>query len=234
MAAQIIKSEIRGAVALATLDDGKANAINEALIEGLHAHLDLAEAEAGAVLISGRPGMLSGGFDLNVMRGAGGPEAVRQLVQAGAELFLRFIEFPKPIVVAATGHAIAAGAITLLSADRRIGAAGDFKIGLNEVGVGMTLPVFAIEFARHRLSVRHLHRAVNEAQLYAPDEAVDAGYLDRVVPADQLEAEAFAEAERMAAYAQPGFGGTKQRLHARLAQTVRDTLDADLKLLMGV
>ncbi|MFQ5417396.1 MAG: crotonase/enoyl-CoA hydratase family protein [Myxococcota bacterium] len=234
MAAKPVTSEIRGAVALARLDDGKANAISESLIEALHAHLDVAESQAGAVLLTGRPGMLSGGFDLTVMRGGGGAEAVRRLVQAGAELFVRFIEFPKPIVVAATGHAVAAGALTLLSADRRIGAAGDFKIGLNEVGVGMTLPVFAVELARHRLSVRHLHRAVNEATLYAPHEAVDAGYLDRVVPADQLEAEALAEASRMAAYPQPGFGATKQRLHAQLAETIRGTLDADLKQLLGV
>ena len=161
MATGSVHSELREGVAIATLDDGKANAIGSDVVSAIHAHLDLAEKEAVPCLITGRPGMLSGGFDLAVMRG--GPDDVRCLVAAGAELFVRFLEFPRPIVVAATGHAIAAGAILLLAADARIGASGAFKIGLNEVASGMTLPVFAIELARNRLSKRHFHRAANQA-----------------------------------------------------------------------
>jgi enoyl-CoA hydratase len=232
MAEETVRSEIREGVAFVQLDDGKANALSHDLLAALDAHLERAEKEAAAVLIAGRPGMLSGGFDLAVMRS--GPQNVYQMVKAGAELFLRFLDFPLPIVVAATGHAIAAGAILLLAADARIGAAGKFKIGLNEVGAGMTLPHFALELARLRLSKRHFVRATTQAELYAPEAAVDAGYLDRVTSPEDLLDAALAEAVRLGALPQPGFGVTKRRAHADLAANIRETLEADLKGMMGL
>jgi len=231
MAKGSVQSEMCEGVALAALDDGKANAIGFDVVAALHAHLDLAEREAAPTLITGRPGMLSGGFDLAVMRG--GPDDVHRLVTAGAELFVRFLEFPHPIVVAATGHAIAAGAILLLAADARIGASGAFKIGLSEVASGMTLPAFAIELARNRLSKRHFHRATNQAALYSPEAAVDVGYLDQVEAPDRVVAVARAEAERLGSLAQPAFGATKQRLNRSLVSSVRETLEADLAALIG-
>jgi enoyl-CoA hydratase len=208
MAEEVIRSELREAVAIAHFDDGKANVISHDAIDALGAHLDRAEKEAGAVLISGRPGMFSGGFDLAVMRS--GPEDAFRLVAAGAELFFRFLEFPLPIVVAATGHAIAAGALTLLAADARIGADGKFKIGLNEVGAGMTLPIFAIELARQRLSKRHFIRATTQADA------------------------ACAEADRLAALTRSAFTVTKQRVHAALVADLRRSLKADLERSTGL
>jgi enoyl-CoA hydratase len=232
MAEEVVRSEIRESIAIAHLDDGKANVISHAVVDALAAHLDRAEKEASAVLIAGRPGMFSGGFDLAVMRS--GPEGVYGLVSAGAELFFRYLEFPLPIVIAATGHAIAAGALTLLSADSRIGAEGKFKIGLNEVANGMTLPVFAIELARQRLSKRHFVRATTQAELYAPEAAIDAGYLDRVTSPDDVFDAALAEAERLSGLGQPGFSVTKQSAHAPLVASLRGSLAADLKRLTGL
>ncbi|MBW2666494.1 MAG: crotonase/enoyl-CoA hydratase family protein, partial [Deltaproteobacteria bacterium] len=168
-----MRSELRDGVAIAHLDDGKANAFSHEVISALGEHLDRFGAEAAesgvkAVLVAGRPGVLSGGFDLKVM-GAGSNQ-VHGLVAAGAELFCRFLEFPLPIVVAATGHAVAAGAIMLLAADARLGAAGKFRIGLSEVAIGMTLPHFAAALARNRLSKRHYLRATAQAELYSPEE----------------------------------------------------------------
>jgi len=232
MASECVRSEFDDGVAVAILDDGKANAISFDLVTALHGHLDLAERESAPVQISGRPGVLSGGFDLAVMRG--GAEDVRRLVMAGADLFVRFLEFPHPIVVAATGHAIAAGALMLLAADARIGASGEFKIGLNEVAVGMTLPVFAIELARNRLSKRHFLRATSQAALYAPGAAVDAGFLDHLEAPDRLAAAAQAEAKRLGALPQPAFRASKQRLNGALAARIRDGLEADLEDLTGI
>jgi len=231
MASDSVRSELCDGVAVATLDDGKANAISFDVVAALHGHLDVAERESAAVLISGRPGVLSGGFDLAVMRG--GPDDVRRLVTAGADLFARFLEFPHPIVVAATGHAIAAGALLLLAADARIGASGDFKIGLNEVAVGMTLPVFAVELARSRLSKRHFLRATSQAGMYAPGAAVDAGFLDQIEVPDRVAAAAQAEATRLGALPQPAFRASKQRVNQSLAARMRDSLDADLAALTG-
>ena len=132
MVAGTVRYELRDTVAVITMDDGKANALSPAVIEMLHACLDRAEREAAAVLLTGRDRRVSGGFDLKVMTSS--LENMRTLVTAGAELLLRLYLFPRPVVVACNGHALAMGALLLLVADARIGAAGDFKIGLNEIG----------------------------------------------------------------------------------------------------
>jgi enoyl-CoA hydratase len=218
---------LEGTVAARRFDDGKANALSQVAIDGLNAALDRAEKEAGAVILAGRPGRFSAGFDLSSMKA--GPDAVRSLVSAGAELLLRLYEAPLPIVTACSGHALAMGAVLLLGSDLRIGAAGDFKIGLNEVSIHMTLPVFAVEIARDRLSRRHFQRAVIQAEIYGPDGAVDAGYLDRVVPAERLADEARAEAERLAGLPRRAFSETKQRVRGASVERIRRSLVEDME-----
>ena len=227
-----VSYELDDKVARITLDDGKANGLSHAIIETLQEMLNRAEKEAGSVLIVGRPGRFCGGFDLAVMRGSD-VEAVRGLVTAGAELFLRLSEYPLPVVVACTGHAVAAGAIYLLSADARIGVKGDFKIGLSEVGIGMALPIFAFELARQRLSKRHFMRATTQAELYTPDDAVDAGYLDRAVPGDDLLTESVAEAKRLAEIPQPAFRVTKSSVQRMAVAYIRETLTEDMARITG-
>lgn len=226
MADPVLRSEVRDGVAVLHHDDGKANAISHPLIEALHGALDRAEDEASAVVWVGRPQRFSGGFDLNVMRA--GPDSVRGLVTAGAELFMRFLQFPRPVVVACTGHAIAAGALALLGADTRIGARGAFRIGLNEVAIGMTLPLFALEMARHRLAPTHLFRATTQAELYAPEAAVAAGFLDAVAEPDALLDAALREARRLGELPPDAFAATKRRAHADLVERVGAGLAEDL------
>jgi len=218
-------------VAVLRLDDGKANALSHSVIDALGAGLDRAEKEAGAVCLLGRAGRLCAGFDLGVMRS--GREAMSALVTAGAELCLRMAVHPQPIVVGCTGHALAAGALLLLSSDARIGARGDFKIGLNEVAIGMPLPIFAYELARERLSKRHLLRAAAQAELYSPDAAVDAGFLDSVVEPQGVVDAAVAEAKRLAALPQPAFGRTKAGLRGEMVAALRASLVGDMARLSG-
>jgi enoyl-CoA hydratase len=227
-----VRSKLRDGVAIVRIDDGKANAMSHAVIEALGRVLDRAEKEAGSVLLVGRPGCFSGGFDLATMRG--GAEAARGLVGAGAELFLRLFELPLPVVAACSGHALAAGAVTLLSCDLRIGARGAYKIGLNEVAIGLGLPIFGVELGRARLSKRHFDRAVGQAEIYDPEGAVDAGFLDRTVDADALFATALGEAGRLAELPQPAFRATKRRSHAEIVAGIRATLADDLEQLTGV
>jgi enoyl-CoA hydratase len=223
-----VQYERDGDVAVITIDDGKANALSHAAIDAVTDALARAESDAKAVVLAGRPGRFSAGFDLSVMKS--GPDAVRGLVRAGAELTLRIYTFPQPVVIACTGHALAAGAILLMAADVRIGSAGDFKIGLNEVAIGMPVPVFATELARDRLSRRHLNSAVSLATIYDPDGARDAGYLDAVVAADNVLISASARAAELAAGVSPeAFVATRRNLRGHIAAHVRDTLDADLQ-----
>jgi len=144
-----ISVDIQNDVALITLDDGKANAVNFELMEALNAALDKAEADAKAIVLAGREGRFSGGFDLGMMGSFTREDSVRLLDRA-SELVLRLYGGPLPIVGACTGHAIAMGVFLLMSCDTRVGAAGDFKLGANESITGMTLPVFAVELARDR------------------------------------------------------------------------------------
>jgi enoyl-CoA hydratase len=226
MATDAVHYGLEKTVAVVRLDDGKANALSPALIAAIQQALDRAERDARALLLVGRPGRFSGGFDLTVMRQ--GREAVRSLVTAGAELALRLYGFPRPVVVACTGHAIAMGALLLLCADSRLGTEGDFRIGLNETANGMTLPVFGVELARDRLSKRHLARATLTAEMYAPAAAVDAGYLDCVAGADVLLPQALAEAERLSALDSAAFARTKRRLRTATIVLVRETLARDM------
>ncbi len=206
---ELVQYEVRDRVAHVTIANGKANALSPEVIAGLgdslsHAE-DAGEAQVGAMLITGAPGMLSGGFDLQVMRS--GAEAAGKLVTDGGELFARMYGADIPVVVACTGHAIAAGALLLLGADAWIGARGEFRIGLIETQLGMVLPRWAVEIAQERLSKRHVQDATVGARIYDPEGAVDAGFLDSVVPPEALEAAAEAEAQRWAAFARRGVPG---------------------------
>lgn len=204
--------EVKDDVAVLGLDDGKANAVGHHLLDALNGGLDRAEAEAKTVLIVGREGMLSAGFDLKEM--TKGPDAAAALVDKGARTLLKLFSHPQPVVMACTGHAIAAGAFLLLCADSRIGGAGEFKIGLNETAIGMTIPVFGQELARCRLNPRHLTRAFVQAHLYDPDASVDAGFLDRVLPMDQVVEQAFNEAVRLTDVAGEAYGGNKRNIRS--------------------
>ena len=223
---ETVRYERDGSISIVRLDDGKANAVSFEFLSGVSDALDRAEKDGGAVALLGRPGMFSAGFDLATL--AEGPDAVRELVGGGAELLVRMLQCPLPIVAGCTGHALAMGSLILLASDLRIGAEGGYKIGLNEVAIKMVLPMFAVKLARDRLSKRHLQRATTMAEIYGPAEAADAGFLDRVVAADLLEAATTSEARRLAELPRVAFSGTKRSLRADVASDISAGLAADL------
>lgn len=222
----ILTYELDGEVAVLRLDDGKANAIGPDTVAALDEALTRAEGEAGALLIVGRDGKFSAGFDLSVM--TSGVEAMRGLVQSGAELLLRLYASPLPTVAACTGHALAMGCLLLLASDTRVGADGPFKIGLNEVAIGMGLPIFAVELARDRLAPPAFTAATVQGQVFGPADAVAAGYLDRVVPADELEATALDTARQLAELRRGAVAHTKVRARQRTIDLIQATLAEDM------
>ena len=221
-----VTTAVDDGVAVVRFDDGKANALTSAALDALGAALDRAGADADAVCLVGREGRLCAGFDLSVM--TAGPDAARGLVAQGCDLLLRLYEHPQPVVVAVTGHALAAGALLVLACDVRIGADVPAKIGLNETSIGMPLPLFAIALAEDRLARTELSRATLGAEIYDPAGAVAAGYLDRVVPAGAVAGEAIAEARRLAAYSTTAYARTKQVLRGPSIARVRAGTVADL------
>ena len=214
-------------VATITLDDGKANAFSNAVLEVLEGHLDRAEADgARALVIVGRPGRFSAGFDLAEMTGA--VEDMRALVVRGARWWLRLYALGMPTVAACTGHALAGGAITLLASDVRIGADAPAKIGLTEVTIGMALPIFAVELARQRLATAVFPVSTLQGQVFDPAGAVEAGFLDRVVAPEVLLDEAMAEARRLAQLPTGAYARTKNNLRQPMIDACLAGVEADM------
>lgn len=213
-------------VAVVRLDDGKVNVVSHRVIELIHAALDQAEADATAVAILGREGKLSAGFDLTEM--TAGIERTRALVGAGGRLLMRLYSHPQPVVLGVTGHALAAGALLCLSCDTRIGGDGPAKIGLNETAIGMGLPNYAVELAQARLSPSHLLRGAVQAEIYDAPGAVEAGYLDRVVPAADVVPAVIEEARRLGQLPGSAYRHTKLALHQALVDRVLAILDDDM------
>src|SRR5438874_3313239 len=170
--------------------------------------------------------MLTGGFDLSIMRGAD-LAAVGDLVTLGGELMLRLYSSPTPVVCACTGHAVAAGALLLLASHYRVGAEGEFRIGLIETAIGMVLPDWARVLAGERLSRRHLQQATIEARVYQPAEAKDAGFLDRVAAAETVVDAAFEEATRLGALPAGAYGGNAEKMRSDGAAKLREILAHD-------
>jgi enoyl-CoA hydratase len=228
MADPEVSWEVRDRVAHVVVRNGKANALSPDVIAALDAALTRAEDagdEVGALLVTGTPGMLSGGFDLAVMRSS--PAAALRLVTDGGELFTRMFASAVPVVVACTGHAVAAGALLLLGADYRVGAHGAFRIGLIETEIGLVLPRWAIELAQERLSRRHLQQATVGARMYDPRGAVDAGFLDAAVEPDDVLAAATAEAQRWASLPRHAYEGQVRANRGERLARLADAIAAD-------
>jgi len=219
--------ELQDRIATIAIDDGKVNAFSIAMLETLHANLDRAEADEAVVVLTGREKYFSAGFDLKVFSEQ--PERIVEMLTLGATLCERVLSFPTPVVVACSGHAIAAGSFLPLAADLRIGVEGPYKLGLNEVKIGLTVPLFVIELARQRLAPAHFDRAVVNATMYSPEEAVVAGFLDRVVPAEQLRARAQEAAEELAGLNAEAHKATKLRARGAALKAVRTAIETELE-----
>ena len=220
-------------IATIALDDGKANALSIAMLTRLHALLDQAEQDGAIVVLTGREGRFSAGFDLKVFQSGDGA-AVLEMLRLGATFAERILSFPTPVVIACTGHAIAAGSFLTLAADVRIGADGPFQLGLNEVKIGLTMPWWAIALARQRLTPVDFDRAVVLAHGYDPQSAVAAGFLDRLVAPEQVLAEALAEAQGLKQLNMAAHHATKLRARQPALRAIRAAIEQELASFDGL
>jgi enoyl-CoA hydratase len=221
----LVSYHLEEGIATLTLNNGKVNAISPDLILALNAALDRAEQDRAVVILTGQPGILSGGYDLKVMMTS--PQAAMDLVAQGSTLARRMLAHPFPIVVACPGHAVAKGAFLLLSADYRIGVEGPFNIGLNEVQIGMTMHHAGIELARDRLRKSAFHRAVINAEMFDPAGALAAGFLDQVVEAGQLDQAAMTAARRLKTLNMNAHRNTKLKVRKALLDTLDNAIEQD-------
>ncbi|MGC1330000.1 crotonase/enoyl-CoA hydratase family protein [Pseudomonas sp.] len=225
---ELIDYQLDEGIATLTLSNGKVNAISPEVIAAFNAALDRAEQDRAVVIITGQPGILSGGYDLKVM--TAGPQQAVGLVTAGSTLARRLLSHPFPIIVACPGHAVAKGAFLLLSADYRIGVEGPFSIGLNEVQIGMTMHHAGIELARDRLSKAAFQRSVINGEMFTPATAIDAGFLDVVVGTEQLHATALAAAQQLKKINMTAHRKTKLKVRKALLELLDDAIIRDQEI----
>ena len=216
---------IEDGVAWITLDDGKVNAMSSPMLQEIGDRLDEAEAAEAVAVIRGREGIFSAGFDMPTL--GSGREAAIRMVREGARLVERLLSFPYPVVTACTGHAYPMGAFLMLSADSRFGVEGPYRIGMNETAIGLTVPRFALELARARLTSPGFVQ-IATAALFAPEEARRFGYLDHVVALSDLDRRVRAETERLAMLDRPSFTATKARMNASTLESIRAAIEEEL------
>jgi enoyl-CoA hydratase len=207
-----------------TMDDGKVNAVGPQLLDDINSGLDRAEAEkAAAVILRGREGMFSAGFDLGEFKK--GPEAGMAMVNRGFELLIRLYSFPLPVVAACTGHGIAMGAFIVMASDTRIGARGDFKMSLPETAIGMELPAILLELAASRISRQYMTRVALQSEVFNPEQAVIAGFIDEAVDVDQLGARTLEVAQKLAQLPQGQYAANKLSIRAHTLQAMKSSLE---------
>ena len=221
----LIRYSLRDGIAEVVMDDGAVNKMSSEMLSAPADACDRAEADHAVLMLRGRSGVFSAGFDLKTFQQ--GREATLEMMRLGARLARRLLSFPYPVVCACTGHAYPMGAFLLLAADRRIGTTGDYRIGMNETAIGLTLPLFAVEIARQRLSPAYFQR-VTTGDLYRPEEAVVAGFLDEVVPAERLEARAQEVARGLCGIDFAAHAATKQRLRRGALSAIDAAIDDGL------
>ncbi|MBA6390882.1 crotonase/enoyl-CoA hydratase family protein [Colwellia sp. BRX10-3] len=229
---ELIDFEISEQIATITLKNGKVNAISHQVIAEINDALDQAESAGAVVILTGQPGIFSAGFDLKTMKESS--DSAVALVTAGSTLSRRMLSFQFPIIGACTGHAIAKGAFLLLSCDHRIGSLGQFKIGLNEVAIGMTMHQAGIEIARNRMPINYLTRSVINAELFSPETAVLAGFLDTLVEPEQLMATAKSVANQMLTLNMKAHHGTKLKERKDILAALDAAIELDSAMVISL
>ena len=210
-------------ISIITLDDGKANVFSPKMIQDVNECLDKVPTESGALIITGRDGMFSAGFDLKIIS-AGDMQATMDMSLSGFKLLSRLFSFPRPILAACSGHGIALGTFLLCCCDYRIGVKGDFMIGANEMRTNMVIPIPILELINHRISSSHKYRAILGAEMYSIENGIDAGLIDEVVDPGNLMETAMLKAKDLASMGHPSYTLTKELLIREPLQKINDAI----------
>ena len=211
-------------VSIITLDDGKANVFSPSMISAVNKCLDDVPTEKGSLIIIGRTGMFSAGFDLKIIS-AGDMAATKEMSLNGFKLLSRIFSFPRPVLAACSGHGIALGTFLLCCCDYRIGVKGEFLVGANEMRTNMVIPIPILELIKFRIAQPHKYRAVLGAEMYSIENAIDAGIIDEIAEADDLMDAALIKARDLATLGHPSYTLTKELYIAEPLKKINDAID---------
>jgi enoyl-CoA hydratase len=217
-------------VATLVMDDGKANAFDLDVFAELNARLDECAADA-AVVVCGRPDMFSGGLNMKVMNAADDAALTELLATFGRTMLRLWLE-PRPVVAAATGHAIAGGTILAMACDHVVAADGDFRWGLPETTIGFPIPEFVLTLARGNVPADHLDDLVLSGTLVSAGAAVSVGFADEIADPDDVVSTAHDRARTLVQLPLRAYASTKARLRAAEATAALDHLEADITALL--
>lgn len=208
-------------LATITIDDGKVNIMTAALLGELCRMVDQAQSDQAMILLrSGRELVFSAGFDMKPME-SGDQDASRALLQGGVDAILALLEHPFPVISLCAGHAYPMGAFLLLASDVRIGVAGEYLIGMNEVAIGIPVPDFALRLAEYRLAPTHFHRTVALGQMFSPEDAHAAGFLDLVVEQARVDAIIGQSIGQLGKINMAAHASTKQRIRTGVVEAIK-------------
>jgi len=213
----MIDISLEGNVAVATMRHSKANAMDIEFCEAIAARFEeLKQSKAKAVVLVGEGKIFSAGVDL-VRALEGGADYFRRFLPALSKAFITAFFFPKPLVAAVNGHAIAGGCVLACCADRRLMAKGTARIGIPELLVGVPFPTIALEVMRFTIAARFIQDVFLTGATYLPEEALPRGLADEIVEPGDLMRRAIAAAEHFAAIRTEAFAITKLQLRQPVA-----------------
>ena len=218
------KIDFQNDISIITLDDGKANVFSQVMLENLYECLSKVHKDKGCLVITGRKGMFSAGFDLKTFA-SGDKEKIAKMVTLGNQLLYDIYTFPRPVIVAASGHSIALGVFILCCADYRIGVTGEYICQANEVRNNMDIPTQMMEILKDRVSKKHFYNAVLHGLPFSTVDAVEVGYLDEVVSEESLMKAALEKAEDLATLGHPFYENTKRYAKDETAKVVLDAMN---------
>ena len=211
-------------ISIIKLDDGKANAFSYDMLSQVNDLLKQVTRDSGALVITGREGLFSGGFDLKTLA-TGDMEKITKMVQLGYRLLLELFSFDRPIVAAVSGHSIALGLFVTCSADYRIAIDGKYVCQANEVRNNMDIPTQIMEIIRARVNKKYFYSAVYHSDAYSVQDSIEVGYIDEIVSKDQFMKRVMEKAKELATLPHPFYANTKKTAQDDVRQKIADAID---------
>jgi len=211
-------------ISIIKLDDGKANAFSYDMLSQVNELLTKVPRDSGALVITGREGLFSGGFDLKTLA-TGDMEKITKMVQSGYRLLLELFSFDRPIVAAVSGHSIALGLFVTCSADYRIAIDGKYVCQANEVRNNMDIPTQIMEIIRARVNKKYFYSAVYHSDAYSVQDSIEVGYIDEVVSEDQFMKRVMEKAKELATLPHPFYANTKKTAQDDVRRKIADAID---------
>ena len=224
MADQIATLSKEGDISIIKLDDGKANAFSHDMLSQVNELLAKVPRDSGALVITGREGLFSGGFDLKTFA-TGDMEKITKMVQLGYRLLLELFSFDRPTIAAVSGHSIALGLFVTCSADYRIAIDGKYVCQANEVRNNMDIPTQIMEILKARVNKKYFYPAVYHSDAFSVQNSIEVGYIDEVVPEDQFMARVIEKAKELATLPHPFYANTKKTAQDDVRQKIADAID---------